>query len=275
MPFLSIRGAQLYYEDTGGPGEPVVFSHGLLWDSHLFSRQVDALRDRYRCISYDHRGQGRSRAPEDGKPIDLRTVYEDAVAFIHALGVAPCHFVGLSMGGFVGLRVAARHPELLRSLVLLDTSASAELPSNLPRYRLLSTVTHWLGLGPVVDRVMRIYFGPTFMNDPSRRAEREALRRQLASNPRAVWRAMDGVINRRSVEGELHRIVTPTLILVGEEDAVTLPEMADRLKERISGSRLVRLPHGGHMSNLEQPEAVNAAISSFLREVVEEPLQAV
>jgi pimeloyl-ACP methyl ester carboxylesterase len=86
---------------------------------------------------------------------------------------------------------------------------------------------------------------------------------------------MDGVINRRSVEGELHRIVTPTLILVGEEDAVTLPEMADRLKERIGGSRLMRLPHGGHMSNLEQPEAVNAAISAFLREVVEEPLQAV
>ncbi|MBZ4419877.1 alpha/beta fold hydrolase [Myxococcus sp. RHSTA-1-4] len=275
MPFLSIRGAQLYYEDSGGSGEPVVFSHGLLWDSHLFSRQVEALKGRYRCIRYDHRGQGRSEAPEDGRPIDLRTVYEDAVAFIQALKLAPCHFVGLSMGGFVGLRVAARHPELLRSLVLLDTSASAELPGNLTRYRLLAAVTHWLGLWPVVDRIMRIYFGPTFMNDPARRAEREALRRQLASNPRAVWRAMDGVINRRSVEGELHRILTPTLILVGEEDAVTLPEMADRLHERIAGSRLVRLPHGGHMSNLEQPEAVNAAISAFLDEVPEEQLQAV
>lgn len=275
MPFLSIRGAQLYYEDTGGPGEPVLFSHGLLWDSHLFTRQVEALRGRYRCISYDHRGQGRSEAPEDGKPIDLRTVYEDAVSVIQALRLAPCHFVGLSMGGFVGLRVAARHPELLRSLVLLDTSAGAELPSNLPRFRLLSAVTHWLGLGPVVDRIMRIYFGPTFMNDPARRAEREALRRQLASNPRAVWRAMDGVINRPSVEGELHRITTPTLILVGEEDAVTLPELADRLHERIAGSRLLRLPHGGHMSNLEQPEAVNDAIASFLDEMAEEQRQAV
>ncbi|MCY1023610.1 alpha/beta fold hydrolase [Pyxidicoccus sp. MSG2] len=275
MPFLSIRGAKLYYEDSGGPGEPVLFSHGLLWDSHLFSRQVEALKGRYRCICYDHRGQGRSEAPEDGKPIDLRTVYEDAVSVIQALRLAPCHFVGLSMGGFVGLRVAARHPELLSSLVLLDTSAGAELPSNLPRFRLLSTVTHWLGLGPVVDRVMHIYFGPTFMKDPARRAEREALRRQLARNPRAVWRAMDGVIHRRSVEGELHRITTPTLILVGEEDAVTLPEMADRLHERISGSQLLRLPHGGHMSNLEQPEAVNAAISSFLDEVSGAQLQAV
>lgn len=274
MPFLSIRGANLYYEDTGGPGEPVVFSHGLLWDSHLFSRQVAALKGRYRCISYDHRGQGRSQAPPGGAPIDLRTVYEDGVAFIQALGLAPCHFVGLSMGGFVGVRIAARHPELLRSLVLLDTSASAELPGNLPRYRLLSAVTHWVGLRPVVDRIMSIYFGRTFMSDPTRVEERAELRRQLMSNPRAVWRAMEGVIHRRSVEGELHRIITPTLVLVGEEDVVTVPELADRLHQRIRGSRLVRLPHGGHMSNLEQPEAVNAAIGSFLDALSEAPLSA-
>lgn len=86
---------------------------------------------------------------------------------------------------------------------------------------------------------------------------------------------MDEVIHRRSVEGELHRITTPTLILVGEGDAVTLPEMADRLHERIAGSRLLRLPHGGHMSNLEQPEAVNDDISAFLDALPEEQLQVV
>src|SRR3954469_24867154 len=136
MPFLSIRGVQLYYEDTGGPGEPIVFSHGLLWNSNLYSRQIEALRGRYRCIAYDHRGQGRSTAPP-GKGIDLRTVYEDAVAFIQALGLAPCHFVGLSQGGMVGLRVAARHPELLRSLTLLDTSACSESLWNFSRYWVL------------------------------------------------------------------------------------------------------------------------------------------
>jgi len=263
MPFLSIRGVQLYYEDTGGPGEPIVFSHGLLWNSQLYSRQVEALKGRYRCISYDHRGQGRSTAPP-GKGIDLRTVYEDAVAFIQALGLAPCHFVGLSMGGFVGLRVAARHPELLRSLVLLDTSAASESLWNLSRYWLLTATAHWLGLRPVVDRIMSIYFGRTFLNDPSRAAEREQLRHQLASNPRDVWRAMQGVITRRGVTDELSRIITPTLILVGEEDVVTLPEMAELLHARIAGSRLVQLPHVGHMSNLEEPELVNTVIRRFL-----------
>jgi 3-oxoadipate enol-lactonase len=266
MPYLPIRGAQLYYEDSGGPGEPIVFSHGLLWDSKLYAQQIASLKDRYRCIAYDHRGQGRSQAPP-GKGIALRTVYEDAVAFIQALGVGPCHFVGLSMGGFVGLRVAARHPELLRSLILMDTSANAETLWNLSRYRLLTAATHWLGLRPVVDRIMAIYFGRDFMKDPTRAAEREALRHQLASNPRDVWRAMQGVITRRSVTGELERIRTPTLILVGEDDVVTTPERAELLHARIAGSRLVRLPHVGHMSNLEQPEQVNQALHRFLVDI--------
>jgi 3-oxoadipate enol-lactonase len=272
MPFLSIRGVKLYYEDTGGPGEPIVFSHGLLWNSQLYSRQIEALRGRYRCIAYDHRGQGRSTAPP-GKGIDLRTVYEDAVAFIQALGLAPCHFVGLSMGGFVGLRVAARHPELLRSLVLLDTSAGSESLWNLSRYWLLTATTQWLGLRPVVDRIMSIYFGQTFLKDPARAAEREELRRQLVKNPRDVWRAMQGVITRRGVTEELSRIITPTLIMVGEEDVVTRPEMAEMLHSRIQGARLVRLPHVGHMSNLEQPERVNASIHQFLRGLSPPPRQ--
>jgi 3-oxoadipate enol-lactonase len=263
MPFLSIRGVQLYYEDTGGPGEPIVFSHGLLWNSNLYSRQIEALRGRYRCIAYDHRGQGRSTAPP-GKGIDLRTVYEDAVAFIQALGLAPCHFVGLSQGGMVGLRVAARHPELLRSLTLLDTSACSESLWNLSRYWVLTATTHWLGLRPVVDNVMSVYFGRTFLKDPARAAEREELRRQLLQNPRDAWRAMQGVITRRSITEELPRIVTPTLILVGEEDVATKPEMAELLHARIRGSRLVQLPHVGHMSNLEEPELVNRAIRRFL-----------
>ncbi|RKG95927.1 alpha/beta fold hydrolase [Corallococcus carmarthensis] len=267
MPYLSIRGARLYYEDTGGSGEPVLFSHGLLWDSRLFHRQVEALRGHYRCIVYDHRGQGLSEPPPGDSVIDLRTVYEDAVAVIQALGLAPCHFVGQSMGGFVGLRVAARHPELLRSLALLDSSAAAELPLTLARYRVLTTLTHWLGLRPVVDRIMSLYFGRTFMRDPERAAERALLRRQLAANPRAVWRAMQGVIHRRSVEGELHRIMTPTLVLVGDEDAVTLPAVAERLHQRIRGARLKRLPCGGHMCILEQPQAVNVALGDFLEEV--------
>jgi 3-oxoadipate enol-lactonase len=82
-----------------------------------------------------------------------------------------------------------------------------------------------------------------------------------------VWRAMQGVITRRSVTGELERIRTPTLILVGEDDVVTTPERAELLHARIAGSRLVRLPHVGHMSNLEQPGQVNRVLHRFLADI--------
>src|SRR5205823_2727516 len=125
VPMLAVNGVRLYYDDTGGSGEPIVFSHGLLWSGRMFEAQVAALRGRYRCITYDHRGQGRSDVPR-ARSHDMETVTDDAASLIEALGAAPVHFVGLSMGGFVGMRLAARRPELLRSLVLLETSADPE-----------------------------------------------------------------------------------------------------------------------------------------------------
>src|SRR5213078_2875597 len=111
MPKLSVNGVELHYEDSGS-GPPVVFSHGLLWSGRMYAAQVATLADRHRCITYDHRGQGQS--PVSPTAYDMDTLAEDAAALIEKLGALPCHFVGLSMGGFVGLRLAIRRPELLR-----------------------------------------------------------------------------------------------------------------------------------------------------------------
>jgi pimeloyl-ACP methyl ester carboxylesterase len=79
--------------------------------------QVAAFRDRFRCVAWDHRGQGRTEVTDTG--YDMDTLADDAAALVAVLGIAPVHFVGLSMGGFVGMRVAARRPELIRSLALM------------------------------------------------------------------------------------------------------------------------------------------------------------
>src|SRR6266536_884543 len=121
MPFLPVNGAELYYEDTEEGAAPILFSHGLLWSLRMYDAQVKHLRGRYRCVAYDHRGQGQSR--DDGSPYDMERLTEDAVQLIERLGIAPCFFVGLSMGGFVGLRLAAQRPELLRGLVLIESAA--------------------------------------------------------------------------------------------------------------------------------------------------------
>jgi len=265
MPFLEVNGTRLYYEDTGGEGVPIVFSHGLLWSGRMFHKQVEALKGRYRCITYDHRGQGRSDVWRVDA-VDMETVYEDAAALIEALGVAPCHFVGLSMGGFVGQRLAARRPELLRSLVLLETSSDPEPAENVPRYKLLTFISRWLGMRWVADKVMPIMFGRTFLEDPSREEERAEWRRELVGNRRDIWRAVNGVIRRRGVYEELGRVKVPTLVLVGEEDKATVPAKAERIHGAIAGSKLVRMPRGGHTSTVEEPELVNAALEDFLAE---------
>src|SRR4029078_4522554 len=114
MPMIDVNGTSLYYEDTGpgSTGETVVFSHGLLWGTELFAPQIAALRDRYRCLAWDHRGQGKS-AVEWRNCIDMEPLAQDAAALLEHLGVKSAVFVGLSMGGFVGMRVAARRPDLV------------------------------------------------------------------------------------------------------------------------------------------------------------------
>lgn len=229
----------------------------------MFEAQVSALKSSYRCILFDFRGQGRSEVTSGG--YDMDTLLADVVALIRALDAGPCHFVGLSMGGFIGLRLAARYPELVRSLTLIGTSADPEPRENVPRYRFLNLVARWLGLGLVADRIMPIMFGQTFLSDPARAEERALWRGRMVANHRVgVTRAVRGVIEREGIFEELERIDVPTLVMVGEDDKATVPAKSERIHRGIRSSRLVVVPRAGHTSTVEEPEAVREALSEFL-----------
>jgi 3-oxoadipate enol-lactonase len=263
MPKIRVNGAELYYEEHGQGKETIVFSHGLLWNGHMFDDEVNALKDKYRCIIYDHRGQGQSEITDGG--YDMETVYEDGAALIQALHAAPCHFVGLSMGGFVGMRIAARRPELLKSLILVETTADPEPVENIPKYKRLNFVARWFGFGLVTNPVMKIMFGQKFLTDPTRTADREKMKRWLQGNNRiGITRAVMGVIQRKPIYDELDKIKTPTLIMVGDQDVATVPAKSKRIHERIAGSKLVTIPGAGHSSSVEEPAFVNKHISEFL-----------
>lgn len=265
MPRLDINGTQLHVEDSGpgSAGETILFSHGLLWSTRMFDPQVAALRDRYRCVAYDHRGQGRS-AGHDGRSVPIETSYEDAVALIEALDLAPVHVCGLSMGGFVGLRLAARHPDLVRSLMLLATSADPEPEESRRRDKALIAVARVAGLRPVADPAMRVMFGHTFLSDPERGLERQVWRDRLTGNSRSVHKAVRGVIERPGVVHELPAISAPTLVAVGEEDVATPPPHAERIAATVADARLERIPGAGHSPTVEQPQAITGALEGFL-----------
>lgn len=263
MPIIHVNGAALYYEENGTGTETIVLAHGLLWSCRMFDAQVAVLQERYRCIAFDFRGQGQSEVTRDG--YDMETLYQDTAALIEELHCAPCHLLGLSMGGFIGLRLAARQPELIRSLLLLETTADPEPGENIPRYKQLALVARWIGPGIVADRAMSIMFGQKFMTDPARAEERRLWRQRMSSNHRVgVSRATLGVLARKGVYDEIGKIRVPALIIVGDQDVAVPLINSQRLHEGIPGSRLVIIPGAGHTSTVEEPAAVNTAITEFL-----------
>lgn len=261
MPHVTVRGSDLYYEEHGSGPQAVVFAHGLLLCCRQFDRQVDALRDRYRCVAYDARGHGKSAAPSAGFDLDAQT--EDAAALIRRLGCGPCHFVGFSMGGFIGQRLAVRHPELVRSLTLVGSSAGRE--PNGWKFRLMGLAARLFGLRALTPSVMPVQFGPDFLRDPSRATERkEWFERIAANNLAGALPATDAVIRRPDFTPELSRVRVPTLVVVGETDRATPPAEARRLHAGIADSELVVVPRAGHAVTIEQPGAVATALRGFL-----------
>ena len=263
MPTINANDVNIHYEESGHGAETIVFSHGLLWSSRMFDNQVAVLKDKYRVITYDHRGQGQSEVTESGYDID--TLTEDAIALIETLNLGKVHFVGLSMGGFVAMRIAARRSDLVKSIILIETSAEPEPEENIPKYKLLSIVARWLGFGLITKSVMKIMFGQTWLNDETRAHEHQYWKKQLHNNHRVgITRALAGVVSRKGVADELPSIGAPTLILVGEEDVATVPAKAEHIHQMIPQSKLVYIPQAGHTSSVENPSAINQSIIEFL-----------
>lgn len=263
MPTIEVNGINLHYEEKGNGKETIIFSHGLLWSHRMFQNQIDFLSKSYRVIAYDHRGQGQSEVKE---PFDMDTVTEDAAALIEKLTEGPVHFAGLSMGGFVGIRLAARRPELIKSLILMETSANAEPVENLPQYKTLNGIVKWVGvIPPIASKVMHIMFAESWLSNPANKDLIKHWKSELSSNKRSITGPVEGVIYRKGVEDELSKISCPTMIIVGDEDVATKPEKAKYIQMGIAKAKLHVIPGAGHSSCIEKPNEVNRLIEAWLQ----------
>jgi len=266
MPYLRIRGTDYYYTDQGKGKEPLLFGHSLLFNQHIFDQQIANLSKDYRCVAFDFRGQGKSADSEGG--YDLDSIAEDIAELIRYLDLAPVHFVGLSMGGMTAMRLAIRHPRLLRSMILLDTSAEAEPEENLPGYNRLIWIGRYLGLRPLTSRIIKMFFGEAIRQDSKRRHLIREHRRHFNHNRRiSGTKALRGVFERQDITRELQGNPIPTLILVGEEDQLTTPDKSQRIHALLPNSEFHPIPRAAHLSSVEEPEAVNAHIRRFLQRI--------
>jgi 3-oxoadipate enol-lactonase len=267
MPAIETAdGMRLNYVVRGSGPETVVFSHSY-WANHRhFEAQIAALEGRYRVIAFDHRDHGESSLAKT--QYDLEDLVSDSLAILEQTCATPVHWVGLSTGGFVGMRIALRRPELFKSLTLMDTSAEPEPWYKHLKYQGMFLVLRTLGAGVLMFRVMREMFGASSLRDPSKAGMLREWRELMTKmDPHALIRFGKAIFGRDNVLAELTKLVVPTLVMAGAEDKAIAPKYARHMADVIPGARLKLVPGGGHLCTLEQPDTVNATLLSFLASV--------
>lgn len=262
MPIIKIKNCNSYHYEIHGSGEEtIVWSHGLLFNGSLFYKQIDYFKSKYTIIVYDHRGHGQSEATKS--EYDMDSLYEDTVQLLEHLKLKKVHFGGL--GGFVAMRLAARRPDLVKSLVLMGPSASAE--PNVVKYRLINNVAKFSGIKAVIEPTLNYLFGDNFLIDPNNKNESDKWTEELLKNNDTIYLATAGFINRKPVEDrELEKISCPTLILVGTQDKITTPDKGEYIHSKIENSTLKYIEGAGHMACIEEPEKYNDEIEQFLNQ---------
>ncbi|HUZ28961.1 MAG TPA: alpha/beta hydrolase [Solirubrobacteraceae bacterium] len=258
MAFADIDGQRIRFEDSGGPGWPVVLSHGFLMDHEMFDPQVAALAPEFRVITWDERGFGETEF--DGQPFTYWDSARDCLGLLDHLGIERAVLGGMSQGGFLSLRAALLDPERVRALVLIDTQSGTEDPERLPGYRQMQQT--WLQVGPVdqlADAIANLIIG-----DPELNQIWIAKWRQL---PRENFKAAgDCLFDRDDITDRVGEITCPAIVFHGTADVSIEIEKAEQLCAALPGcTGLVRIEGAPHASNLTHPEQVNGPLREFLR----------
>jgi pimeloyl-ACP methyl ester carboxylesterase len=230
----------------------------------MWREQIAAIAPSHRVIAPDLRGHGDSPDPDGAYTMD--EMADDIIELLDALKIAePIVLGGLSMGGYVALTIMARYPDRVRGLILMDTRASADTPE-VARDREASAQAVLGANRPnaVVEKMLPRLFGKATIQDHPELVE-PIRSLMLESSPRGVAGALRGMAIRPDRRPMLAQISVPTLVLVGEEDAITPPEEVKGLSSAIPNSQLVVIPQAGHLAPWENPVATNQAISEFLK----------
>ncbi len=258
-----INGVQLYYKESGR-GDAVLLVHGFPLNHTIWLPQARALASRYRVILPDLRGHGRSEVPPGPYPMDLYA--DDLAALLDHLQVERVILGGLSMGGYIAFAFYRKYMHRLRALILADTRAGADAPEGRERREAMARLAEKEGAAAIAAQMLPNLLGPYA------RERRPALVARVQNmmartNPTGIAGALRGMAQRPDATPLLPTIAVPTLILVGESDALTPPAEAERMAAAIPGARLTVIPQAGHLSPLENARAVNRAVLGFLADL--------
>jgi 3-oxoadipate enol-lactonase len=257
MPHAKINGIDLYYE-VHGDGLALLFAHGGGGNHLSWWQQVPEFSRPYRCVTFDHRGFGTSRDHADGP--GPSAFVEDLRQLLDHLGIEKAALVGQSMGGWTVLGFAAAYPRRVSALVLCDTSAGLDDPEVVREQASSLRDAPRGGLAQVLTRAYAKDF-------PTREPVRCFLYQQISGLnqhvPANLISALMKVKHRADAVIE-HRI--PTMLIVGDEDALAPPKIMERIAQAIPHAKFVKVRGAGHSVYFEKPDEFNRILTGFLRE---------
>ena len=262
MPKIKVQDIDLYYE-IHGEGYPMVLIRGLGSNADHWYTQTPVFSSRYRVVSFDNRGIGRSDKPNE--PYTISMMADDTVGLMDALGISRAHILALSMGGMIAQEIALKYPEKVESLVLACThcggkhaiSASEEISAIFAEY--ITT-----GSREAARMASKCLFAEaTLKGAPEVVQHYQEISARFPPTPDVLIRQWEAIKDHDTWD-DLHNIQAPTLVLTGKEDVLIPPENSRILAEGIPNAQLQMIEGGGHQFLVEQAHAFNAAVLKFL-----------
>ncbi|MFC1955113.1 alpha/beta fold hydrolase [Chloroflexota bacterium] len=266
MPRIYLNGVNLYYE-VSGAGPSVMLCHGYTGSHRSWMSQISALSPKYQTVAIDHRGHGDSGAPSSAEDYSVPILVNDVRALLNHLGITRCCLVGHSLGGFMAIQLVLDYPDIISSLILVDTSSG---PSYVPGMKELGEK-----LNEIARRDgMAAAFEYNTQQNPlvQRRFEKYPALREVARH-RMLETSVDAYVYLRKAMAEredltprLGEISVPTLVIVGELDT-PYHQPSEVMTESIHFSRLQVVPQAFHNPHEETPEVLNELLLNFLAEL--------
>jgi pimeloyl-ACP methyl ester carboxylesterase len=261
----TINGDPFNYVDGGNRSAmPVLFLHGFPFSHEMWKPQLEAVEKQYRAIAYDLRGHGASFVGDGQFTIEGHV--DDLIAMLDFLKLQKTIVVGLSMGGYITLRALERNPERFLAAVLCDTRSEADSDEGRLKRAAGIAAVKKNGSAGFADGFVKAVFAEESLKTKS--AQVETIRKIISyTPPLSIAGTLLALAARTDTTASLSKVKIPTLILVGEHDAITPPPASRAMHEKIPGSEMHIVPRAAHMSNLENSDFFNEKLLSFLKRV--------
>lgn len=256
MAYLSVNNQSLYYEDHGAKDAPVIlFMHGFLMSSEMFSTQIEFFSSKYRVIVFDARAFGKTKW--DGEPFSLYDTVDDCMALLDHLHIEKAILAGMSQGGYAALRAALRFPQRVQGLILISTCAHIDPDEGKAGYTEVRDT--WVNVGlvpPLHEGLMTGIIGPKNENEIFWEKWTPIWKERTGEE---IYHAMNNLLSRDDILPYLKDIKCPTIILHGDADNGIPISLGEYLYENLPNSvGMIKVEGGAHAAIMTHADAVNA-----------------